>query len=236
MNFMTSGRGIAHSEVSAAGSAPLHGVQLWVALPADDAVGPRGFAHLVTEEVALGDMDDAVVAGGGRVRVFLGELADVRADVPAFTPIVGAELTLEPGSTVELPVDAGFEHGVLLDAGALAVGGAGSAGGAPDQTVLEPSQLAYVPPGRDSLRLSALGDEPSRLILLGGAPFMDPLVMWWNFVGRTHDDIVGARRDWQEQSDRFGKVSGYSGEREWLPAPELPPVRLMSRSRGPLAR
>ena len=123
MNLMTSGRGIAHSEVSVAGSAPLHGVQLWVALPADDAAGPRGFAHLVTEEVALGDLDDAEVTGAGRVRVFLGELAGVRADVPAFTPLLGAELTLEPGATVELPVDAAFEHGVLLDAGALAMSG-----------------------------------------------------------------------------------------------------------------
>jgi len=224
LNLMTSGRGIAHSEVSVAGSAPLHGVQLWVALPADDAVGPRGFVHLVTQEVALGEMDDAVVTGGGRVRVFLGELAGVRADVPVFTPLVGAELTLEAGATVELPVDGGFENGVLLDAGALAVGVAGS-----DPTVLEPSELAYVPLGRDSLRLTALGDVPARLILLGGAPFEDPLVMWWNFVGRTHDDIVEARRDWQAQSDRFGKVSGYEGERAWLPAPAVSPVFLKPR-------
>ena len=147
LNLMTSGRGIAHSEVSVAGSAPLHGVQLWVALPADDAAGPRGFAHLVTEEVALGDMDDAVVTGGGRVRVFLGELAGVRADVPAFTPLVGAELTLEPGATVELPVDAGFEHGVLLDAGALAVAAlARDARARPDRARAEPARLRAARP------------------------------------------------------------------------------------------
>ena len=100
-----------------------------------------------------------------------------------------------------------------------------------DDAELQPSQLAYVPPGRDLLRLSALGDEPARLILLGGAPFEDPLVMWWNFVGRTHDDIVQARADWQAQGERFGRVPEYEGARSWLPAPELPPVKLLPRRR-----
>lgn len=231
INLMTSGRGIAHSEVSVAGSAPLRGVQLWVALPADDAAGPRGFAHLVTEEVALGDLAGAEVTGAGRVRVFLGEVVGVRADVPAFTPLLGAELTLEPGATVELPVDAAFEYGVLLDAGALAVGHGALDAAALVQSALAPSQFAYVSPGRDSLRLTALGDEPARLILLGGAPLEQDIVMWWNFVGRTHEDIVEARCEWQEQTDRFGKVIGYEGERAWLPAPELPPVRLLPRRR-----
>jgi hypothetical protein len=225
LNLMTSGRGIVHSEVSVDGSAPLHGVQLWVALPDDDAAGPRGFAHLVTEEVALGDLADAEVTGSGVVRVFLGELAGVRADVPAFTPLVGAELTLESDATLELPVDAAFEHGVLVDAGVLRLDD-----DAQSNTELAPSQLGYAPPGRESLRLTALGNEPARLILLGGAPFQEDIVMWWNFVGRTHDDIVEARRDWQAQTDRFGEVTGYEGERAWLPAPELPPVRLMPRS------
>ncbi len=227
MNLMTSGRGIAHSEVSVDGSAPLHGVQLWVALPGDDAAGPRAFTHLVAEPVELRDLGGAEVAGGGQVRVFLGELAGVRADVPAFSPLLGAEIVLEAGASVELPVDAGFEHGVLLDSAGPNNDGAVRV----DSAELQPSQLAYVPPGRDRLRLAALGAHPARLLLLGGAPFDDALVMWWNFVGRTHEDIVQARADWQSQGDRFGQVPGYEGVRAWLPAPDLPPVRLKPRGR-----
>ncbi|WP_280527097.1 pirin-like C-terminal cupin domain-containing protein, partial [Streptomyces spinoverrucosus] len=69
--------------------------------------------------------------------------------------------------------------------------------------------------------------EPARLVLLGGPPFEEEIVMWWNFIGRTHDDIVRAREAWQSESDRFGRVEGYDGDR--LPAPALPNATITPR-------
>lgn len=65
-------------------------------------------------------------------------------------------------------------------------------------------------------------------MLLGGEPFAEELIMWWNFVGRTQEDISRAREEWMTGS-RFGEVKGYDGDR--LLAPELPSVSLKPRGR-----
>ena len=126
---------------------------------------------------------------------------------------------LEPGTVLDLEVDETFEHGVLLDSGSLVVG---------DQQV-KPAELAYVEPGRTSLRLEAL--EASRLVVLGGPPFGEEIVMWWNFIGRSHDEIVLARDEYEAGAERFGSVEGYVGDVERIPAPTMPPVRLRPRNR-----
>ena len=99
---------------------------------------------------------------------------------------------------------------MLLDQGAVEAGG----------TALGLGDLWYQSPGHDAVVLTNRGDGPGRVLLLGGPPFPEELVMWWNFVGRSHDDIVGYRRQWEEHDDRFGSVAGYPGAR--LPAPPLP--------------
>ncbi|PKQ25833.1 MAG: pirin [Actinobacteria bacterium HGW-Actinobacteria-4] len=223
MNLMTSGAGIAHSEVSTSSSSTLHGVQLWVALPAGDAHGPRGFQSFATEAVDWADAPLAKVTGGGQVRVFLGDVAGIASPVPTFSPLLGAEVTLNAGASVEWPVNPRLEHGVLVDRGPVEVGG----------TVVHPHDLGFVAQGRDSLRLSALPDRPARVVLLGGEPLNDEIVMWWNFVGRSHEEIVRARDQWQAQDARFGAVAGYEGALAWLPAPELPNARLKTRRRLP---
>ena len=86
----------------------------------------------------------------------------------------------------------------------------------------------YAPPGHASLTLANAGEEPARLLLLGGPPFQEEIVMWWNFIGRSHDDIVQAREDWTTGT-RFGEVHGYDGAS--LPAPELPNAPLKPRRR-----
>ena len=126
--------------------------------------------------------------------MFLGSALGHTSPVRTATPLLGAEIVLEPGSTLDLDVDASFEHGVLLDSGSLVVAG----------QQVKPAELAYVEPGRASLTVEAL--EASRLVLLGGPPFGEQLVMWWNFVGRTHDEIVQARDEWQAQITRNGAV------------------------------
>lgn len=208
LNLMTAGAGICHSEVSRPSAPILHGVQLWVALPAADRDTGRNFVHLAPP------VDEW---GAVRARVFLGELQGTRSPVPTFTPLLGAQLDLAPGAHVELAVDPTFEHGVLLDQGDLEAAG----------TPLGVADLWYQAPGHDVVALTNVGDRPARVLLLGGLPFGEQLVMWWNFVGRSHADIVEYRRHWQEHDDRFGSVTGYPGQR--LPAPPLPNSTLKPR-------
>ncbi len=221
VNLMTAGRGIAHSEVSTPGTTRLHGVQLWVALPdASRHIGPF-FEHADTVPVTV---DDATV------RVFVGSLAGIDADVTMFSPLLGAQVDLPAGGRVEFELDPSFEHGVLVDRGPIVI----EAEGADDSTEADWSELAYVEPGLRRLALVA-GDAPARVLLLGGVPFGEELVMWWNFIGRSHDEIVDLRRQWQADvigrdnpDGRFGTVEGYDGDP--LPAPELPTVRLKPRT------
>jgi redox-sensitive bicupin YhaK (pirin superfamily) len=212
LNLMTAGAGICHSEVSVAGSGPatrmLHGAQLWVALPDSDRDTGRDFAHYVPSPLGV---------DGARVRVFLGELAGTRSPVSTFTPLLGAQIDLRPGASVTFDVDRAFEHGVLLDQGSVVAGAA----------TLDVADLWYQSPGNDSLTLANPGDRPARVLLLGGPPFPEQLVMWWNFVGRSHEEIALYRQLWQDHGDRFGEVSGYPGAR--LPAPPLPNAKLQPR-------
>lgn len=210
LNLMTAGAGICHSEVSTAATTVLHGVQLWVALPDSDRDTARDFAHYAPEPV---DVPGAVL------RVFLGELAGNRSPVHTFTPLLGAQIDLKPGARVDVDIDPAFEHGVLLDQGRLTAAG----------TALDVADLAYQRPGCDVLALHNAGDQPARAVLLGGPPFGEELVMWWNFVGRSHGDIAAYRRLWQDGDDRFGAVDGYRGSVERLPAPPLPNATLKPR-------
>lgn len=214
LNLMTSGAGICHSEVSTESTDVLHGVQLWVVLPDADRHTVRNFEHFAAEPVAL--TDDA-----GTARVFLGSLADVaESPVHTYTPLLGAQLDLAPDAKVTLRLDPTFEHGVLLDTGAVSV----------DGEPLEFGDLVCQDEGPDSLVLQA-GPDGARIILLGGEPFEEEIIMWWNFVGRTHDEIEQFREQWQAQAERFGEVEGYEGETLRIPAPKLPGVRLRPRNR-----
>jgi hypothetical protein len=92
--------------------------------------------------------------------------------------------------------------------------------------------MAYLPPGTRSLALST-GPVPTRLILLGGLPLNEEILMWWNFVARSHDEVVAFREQWQAGSDRFGEVEGYVGATQHLPAPPLPNARIQPRLHPP---
>lgn len=214
LNLMTGGHGVAHSEVSTPATTVLHGVQLWVALPDHARDTPRDFAHHVPEPVAL---------DGATVRVLLGSLAGSTSPVPAFTPILGAEVVLEAGAEVAFDVEPAFEHGVLVDLGPVVV----------DDTELKPAELGYLAPGRDRVVLANPGPEPARLMLLGGEPFREQILMWWNFVGRSHEEIVEFREAWESGSDRFGRVEGYDGQPQRIPAPPMPNVRIRPRINPP---
>ncbi|MFF7188732.1 pirin family protein [Streptomyces sp. NPDC008222] len=212
LNLMTGGHGICHSEVSTPRTTVLHGVQLWVALPEEHRHTERDFQHHVPEPLRV---------DGAEIRVFLGSLAGVSSPVRTFIPLLGAEIVLQPHATVTLAVDPGFEHGLLVDQGDVRVA----------DVRLRPAELAYVHPGTDTLTLTNESGEPARTVLLGGTPFEEEIVMWWNFIGRSHGDIVEARADWENESDRFGAVEGYPGNR--LPAPALPNAIITPRKNPP---
>ncbi|AGF73198.1 pirin family protein [Corynebacterium halotolerans] len=222
VNLMTAGAGICHSEVSTPDTTTLHGVQLWTVLPDSDRQGPRRFDHHEPAPVTF---------DGGEALVFLGSLLGHDSPVTTFTPLVGAELRLDPGAVLELDVDPDHEHGLLVDAGEIDLEG----------VRVNPAELAYTGVGETRLRIRNNGGTRARTVLIGGEPFTEEIVMWWNFIGRTHEEIAGYRGEWQTQADRFGKTEGYVGHHpdgpEWLPAPKLPNAAITPRvNPSPVAR
>ena len=214
LNLMTAGSGIAHSEVSTPATTTLHGAQLWVALPDSARNGSPAFESYVPQPFAL---------GAATVRVFIGELAGEASAATVFTRLLGAQVDLPAGASVTFDVDEGFEHGVLVDAGDVSVEG----------LPVPLSHLGYVPTGRRTLTI-ATGAAPARVLLLGGEPLGERIVMWWNFIGRTHEEIVEYRDAWQRDVIAGGNPDGRFGTVDYdgspLPAPELPTnVRLSPR-------
>ncbi|MFH8379141.1 pirin family protein [Streptomyces cyaneofuscatus] len=209
LGLMTSGRAISHSEESPKPHARfLHGAQLWVALPdAHRNVEPH-FQHHT-------DLP-SVTAPGLTATVILGELDGAASPGTAYTPIVGADLTLTGGAETRLPLDPDFEYAVLSMSGEAEV----------DGVPVLPGSMLYLGCGRTELPLRALSD--ASLMLLGGEPFEEEIVMFWNFIARSGEEIVQARKDWEEGLG-FGEVQGYDGAR--LLAPELPATPLKPRGR-----
>ncbi|MCF8587761.1 pirin family protein [Gordonia sp. HY285] len=217
INLMSAGHGISHSEVSTHSTDILHGLQLWLALPDDVRDEPNGFQHHVPDTTTLTAADGTTV---GSMRVFIGELAGSRSPVVTATPLLGAEILLEPRAKADLAVDPTFEHGAILDTERLVVAG----------VEISHGSLAYVGPGSSTLTLENPTDVPARLVLLGGTPFGEDIVMWWNFVGRDHDEIVAYRTEWESGAQRFGSVGGWEPD-DRIPAPPLPTSRLKPRRR-----
>lgn len=218
LNLMTSGAGIAHSEYSVGEEAvPLDALQLWVALPESRRHGAPAFER--HEELPVVALD-----GGVEATVVLGELAGVASPASVYTPIVGADIRLPAGASVRVPLNPEWEHAVAAVSGDLRVHAEGAIG---DATDVATEDLLYLGTDRDVITLSS--EEGARAFLLGGEPFEADVVMWWNFVGRSHDEIVAAREEWEASSSRFGHVVGHGDER--VPAPPLPGVRLRPRRR-----
>jgi quercetin 2,3-dioxygenase len=225
LNLMTAGRGIAHAEESPVEhDRLLHGVQLWVALPdAERRVEPAFEHHRELPGARL---------GGFAITVFMGDLAGARSPATAFSPIVGAELSATDHKRAMIPLDPAFEHVIFVAAGAAEVGatdigtsiptdtGSGTGARTSDGTALGPGHLLYLGTGREHVEVAAAAG--TTVFLLGGVPLGEPLLMWWNFVARTPEEIAAAVADWR--ANRFGSVGGYRGER--LAAPPLIAERL----------
>jgi quercetin 2,3-dioxygenase len=211
LNLMTAGRGISHSEYSTPGTTVLHGAQLWLALPDSDRHTDPGFEHFVPTPVG-GD--------GWEARVFLGSLLGSTSPVRTYSPLLGAELRVRAGTTLRIPVDPAYEHGLLLDSGSLTVG----------DEALKANELGYLAPGHAEIELTAA--EDALILLLGGPPFGEQIVMWWNFIGREHDEVAAFRAEWQHLVDE-GSDGRFALPLDDplppLPAPALPNARMVSR-------
>jgi len=212
LGVMTSGRAIAHSEESPRPHLPLlHGAQLWVALPDEYRHVEPAFEHHPALPV--------VTAAGVSATVILGEIDGAVSPGTTYSPLVGADLTLTAGAETRFPLEPDFEYAVLTMTGGARV----------DGVLLEPGALLYLGSNRSDVRLES--DVDTAVLLLGGEPFAEEIVMWWNFVARTSDEIAQAREAWNAgPGSQFGDVHGYDGER--LLAPPLPPGRLQARGRA----
>jgi redox-sensitive bicupin YhaK (pirin superfamily) len=209
LNLMTSGRGIAHSEESPRGRpALLHGIQLWIALPDTDRFTEPGFAHHAQLPVFY-ERDATVI-------VVIGEYRGRESPARVYSPLAGFEVTVPLGAGFALPTRPDFEYAVVAADGPAVVAGAN----------IEPGQMAHLPPGGPAVHLEPVeGRDPARFFVIGGEPLGEPLLMWWNFVARTAEEITQARDDWG--AGRFEPVRGT--QLDPLPAPALPAGRLRPR-------
>lgn len=199
VNVMTSGAAIAHAERTPRDhTGKLNGVQLWTALPDAHRHGAASFQHIA--EVPTFE------SPGGLARVFSGGLGSLSSPARHFSPIVGADLQVHARHTLTVPLEPRHEHAVIILEGDATL----------ESQPLEPRLLYYLECGRSDLSLSSTAG--ARVLLVGGEPFGEPVLMWWNFVARTPDEIRTAREDW-EAGRRFGAVPAYQGPR--LSAPTL---------------
>lgn len=207
LNLMTAGRGITHAEETPSeGAGTLRGVQLWVALPdRSRATEPAFEQHADLPSVDL---------PGAHVKVIMGTLFDERSRASTFSPIVAAEVTGRPGRSVVVPLDKEFEHAVVLLQGNARFGDAR----------LAVDSLYYIGSGRADITLAFEDAPDTRVLLIGGAPLGEDILMWWNFVARSTDEIAAAREDWIA-GRRFGEVTAYAGDRLPAPAFVARPVR-----------
>jgi len=199
VNVMTSGAAIAHAERTPTGTVGrMSGVQLWTALPATDRNMKASFQHV--ERVPLAERP------GGVVQVFAGAADGLQSPAAYYSGIFGGDIQLHPNADLDLPLEARFEYAALVLSGDASI----------DRQPMEQRILYYLGANRTTACFSSrMG---GRLLLVGGPPFPETILMWWNFVARTPQEIIEAHADWA-QHRRFGEVRGYSGPR--LDAPNL---------------
>jgi redox-sensitive bicupin YhaK (pirin superfamily) len=195
---MTSGGGIAHAEQTPRdNTGRLNGVQLWVALPDSHRHMPATFEH-VTQVPHVESRD-------GSISVFAGSLQGQTSPAVHLSEILGADVELHSGQ-MTVPLQPNFEHALLVLSGDTVL----------DGQPLEERVLYYLGTTRSEAHFSSR--HGCRLLVIGGPPFPEQILMWWNFVARTQDEIAQARADW-EGRHRFGEVAAYKGPR--LSAPSL---------------
>ncbi len=185
LNLMTAGHGVAHAEEDPGVADQLHAVQLWVAQPEATRDGAAAFEHHA--ELPRAELS------GGAATVLVGDFAGLESPARRDSEHVGVELALGRGTTV-VPLRNDYEHALVVLEGSVQVGPESVGSGV----------LAYLGTRRDECAF--VTDAPARALLLGGLPFPEHVLMWWNFVGRTREEVFAARSQWAADDGRFGTV------------------------------
>ena len=200
VNLMTAGRGISHTEVAPENETVMHAAQLWIALPDDKLTIPPAFNHYPDLPV--------VEQQGIDFTVLVGEYLETTSPVAVHTPLLGVDLYAKEKTRARLPLNPKFEYGFMALEGEAVING----------HVLTEDNMVIVEQGLECVEVELQAN--SRVLLLGGEPFETPILLWWNFVGRTQDELALAREQWEAADERFGSIPSYTGAR--LIAPELP--------------
>ncbi|MBN8414089.1 MULTISPECIES: pirin family protein [Halomonas] len=200
VNLMTAGHGISHTEESLEDSDELHAAQLWIALPLEHADTAPRFDHYA--DLPRWSQEDV------HFTLLVGHYGGHDAPTLSFSPLVGVDLQAERSAQLTLPLQAAFEYGVLVLEGDLTL----------DGESFKVDELAYLGRGRNAVDVTL--SPGSRMLLIGGEPLEDEIVMWWNFVAHSRKAIIEAQRDWEAESPRFGTIPQWQGPR--LEAPPLP--------------
>jgi redox-sensitive bicupin YhaK (pirin superfamily) len=207
VNWMTAGRGIAHSErtppEARLGGSELFGVQSWVALPLKDEESEPDFAHYGAEELPV------VEGEGKRVRLVAGSLYGSRSPVRTTSEMFYADAALGPDAVLEVPTEHEERAAYVVE---------GTVELLPEREVYAAGQLLVFRPGAEVLLRGAAAGT-ARLMLLGGAPLEGARHIWWNFVSSSPERIEQAKRDWRE-----GRFAPVPGEAERIPLPSSGPA------------
>lgn len=200
VNLMTAGRGIVHTEDSVADGQRLHAAQLWIALPPEAQDCPPDFAHHP-------DLPQWQ-ANAATLTLLAGNYGGRTAPTRLYSPLLGIDIVSAVAGMVALDLQPDFEYGLLPLTGSVSLGG----------ECFQADEFAYIGRGRERLHLDLASG--SKVLLLGGEPFEEPVLMWWNFVGFSKEAITDAQRRWEQGDPCFGPVG--DGTTRRLTSPPLP--------------
>lgn len=198
VNLMTAGNGISHSEESLPDTL-LHGVQLWIALPNSVRHMEPNFIHY--ENIPSLKLNNL------QINILAGEFLNSVSPVKVYSPLVGLELIAMEDTTTNLSLNPTFEYGVLPLIGNIEIA----------NELVDIDTLLYLPYGKQNTHVHIQKD--SRILIIGGEPFKEDILIWWNFVARTKEEMIQATNAWNNHT-AFGEVKGYQGDR--LTPPPLP--------------
>ena len=202
LNWMTAGRGISHSEeVPKGASGNIHGVQLWLAMPDSHRHSEPSFEHFA--ELPRWEAPGAVGT------VLAGSANGLTSPARTHSPLVGLDIERFEKGTTTVPLNPAFEHGVMVAHGSARV----------DGKVLGVGELAYLGMARQTVDIETPG--AAKIVIVGGEPLGEDILLWWNFVARSQAEVVQWRAEWEAAGERFGSVDRYEGRRR-LTAPPIP--------------
>ncbi|MCL6231164.1 pirin family protein [Acinetobacter amyesii] len=207
VNLMTAGYGISHTEVAPESETQMHAAQLWIALPDDKINMAPQFDHYPELPV--------VTQEGIELTVLVGEFLQTKSPVKVHSELLGVDLRSSESQSTVLPLNPKFEYGFMALEGTASING----------HELNEDNMVVLEPGLTQVKIDL--HAGGRVLLLGGEPFESPILLWWNFVGRTQEELNIAREQWINQDERFGSIPDYDGPR--LEAPAFPDKMRPSR-------